>query len=796
MATDPAAERRALTLFEAALDVPEAERGAWIDAATTDDLQVRARARAMLDADRLASLRTGGALDGLDDEPMPVRVGPYRIVRLIGRGGMGAVYLGERDAGDFDRTVAIKLIKAGLLSDRLVERFVAERQTLAGLQHPHIARLYDGGTTEGGAPYIVMEYVDGQPILDWSDSARDRDARLRLFGDVCAAISYAHGNLVVHRDITPSNVLVTEDGTAKLIDFGIARPAGYLAEEPTSRRSLASLTLTPGYAAPERMAGGEATIAADIYSLGKLLDALLDGPRDGELDAIVARATAAEPADRYATADALRADIDARLRDLPVKAMPPRRRYLADKFVRRHRLGVGASVLAVVALLTALGGTVWALGQARVAQAEAEQRFAQTRGIANALLFGVYDEVSKVSGATNARVTLAKTGLAYLDALAADADAPRDVRLEVGRGYLRLAKVTGDGQMGQLGKYEDANALLAKATSILKPLHEAAPDDPVAAREYAALLIELAVTNIYNNSKPALARTQGQEAQRLLAPLQPFDAVTASRYARALQVEGDSLLWENQFEAARVVLQRTETFLTGLPPEIARSTDVMQSRRSTLRYLGEALHELKQVEPARLVLDRNVAVARDLVKADPSNPMFVRNLALGLRYAAIVHRTNKRNSAARVAITESVAIARGLLDRNPGDAGASNVFVVTAEVLAQVLGDAGQYPQSYDLGAQVYAAQQAAVAKAGNTPGALRSMATSTATRGENHYNGGDYAGACRWWRDALNIFARLEARGALTEYDRGNGVPSLRKNLKLGCENGPPRRLDGGVKI
>lgn len=799
MPTDPAIERRALALFQDALDQPEVERGSWAEAQCAGDAALHARVVAMLQADRLAGLRTGGAALDAADEALPDAIGPYAITEMLGRGGMGTVYRAERMAGDFQRTVAIKRIKPGLLSDNLIERFQRERQLLASLEHANIARLYEGGATEDGAPFIVMEYVDGKPILEWADEAAlSRDARLLLFSEACAAVGYAHRNLIVHRDITPSNVLVTGEGIVKLIDFGIARPAVEPGRgEMLSGRSLASLSLTPGYAAPERMTTGEATTAGDIYSLGKLLASLVKHENsDVELDAIISRATAINPEGRYPTADALEADIAARLKHFPVSAMAATRCYVLHKFVQRHRVGVAASAVGLALLIGAFGLTLFANARAQVARAEAEHRFQQTHSIAKALLFGVYDEVSKVSGATKARETLARTGLAYLDALAASKDAPQDVKIEAGRGYLRLAQVTGDGQSAQLGKFEEANALLAKSEAILKPLHHVKPDDRAITEAYAALLIEQAGTNIYNNSKPDLARSQAKQATALLAPFQPFDLENARLFAESIQTEGDTYLWAREYEKAKRILERAEAFIASLPSSFQRDPRILAVRSSNLRLLGEALHKLKQTAPARQILDRNVAIARQLYAIDPADPDSARRLAMALRYAGVVHRTNYRDSEARVAIEESIRIARRLLERDPLDAGALKLFVITTEVYAQVLGDAGAYAQSYALGAEVYDAQLKLVRLAGNTPGALRSLAASTSTRGTNHYNGKDYNGACKWWREALNVYLGLERRSVLTETDRKKGVPELRNYLAKGCENGPPRPLDGGDDI
>jgi serine/threonine-protein kinase len=324
-----ALEREALALFERALDLPEAQRQAWVAEQVFGRPELIARVSAMIEADRRASLATGMAVEQLEEEPAPERIGAYRIVRRIGRGGMGSVYLGERAAGDFAHRAAIKIIKPGLLSASLAERFRRERQLLAGLTHPNIAQLYDGGETDSGSPYFIMECVDGLPLLEWAERHRPSLAeRQRLFRDICAAVAFAHRSLIVHRDLTPSNVLVTERGVAKLIDFGLARPADD-GGAPREASSIGSLSLTPGYAAPERMTSGAVTTAADIYSLGKLLARLVPEPGDRELAAIVARATARDPADRYPTADALDADVAAWAAGFPVAAVEGGRAYRA-----------------------------------------------------------------------------------------------------------------------------------------------------------------------------------------------------------------------------------------------------------------------------------------------------------------------------------------------------------------------------------------------------------------------------------------------------------------------------------
>jgi eukaryotic-like serine/threonine-protein kinase len=266
--------KRIEDLFEAALDRQTAQRGPFLEEACTDDPGLLAEVRAMLAAHELA--------EHLFDEvaePIGRRIGPYGIIREIGRGGMGTVYLAERADGQYRRRVAIKLIATSNVEDPLHQRFLAERQILAGLDHPKIARLLDGGVTEDGRPYLVLDHVDGLPITTYCDRQRlGVDERLHLFMDVCAAVQHAHQNLVIHRDIKPSNILVTPAGEVRLLDFGIAKllnPALSGANAPVTRFELRAMT--PEYASPEQVRGDSITTATDIYSLGVLLYELLTG---------------------------------------------------------------------------------------------------------------------------------------------------------------------------------------------------------------------------------------------------------------------------------------------------------------------------------------------------------------------------------------------------------------------------------------------------------------------------------------------------------------------------------------
>ena len=395
--------RRLEAVLDTVLDCPDSERMAAIEAACANDAELRARVLAFLDADASAQgfLEAPPDLPLIEPEPpAPSRVGPWRIVREIGRGGMGAVYLAERADGQFEQRVALKLIKRGLDTDEILQRFRNERQILARLEHPGIARLLDGGATEDGRPYVAMEYVDGLPLDAYCQTLRPHlSPVLGLLTQICGAVEYAHTNLVVHRDLKPTNILIGADGQAKLLDFGIAKVLN--ADGDTMETRTLGSRMTPRYASPEQVRGLPPTTATDVYALGVILYELITshspyGPKTesrvdleqaileqdpaapslvpgvpnwdrslhGDLDNIVLKALRKEPEFRYSSVQAFRADLESFLALLPVSATPPTFAYRSRKFFRRHRVGILAAGLVVFSLIAGLAGTLW---QARAA---------------------------------------------------------------------------------------------------------------------------------------------------------------------------------------------------------------------------------------------------------------------------------------------------------------------------------------------------------------------------------------------------------------------------------------------
>ncbi|HXE56652.1 MAG TPA: serine/threonine-protein kinase [Gemmatimonadales bacterium] len=518
----PERRREIETVFEEALDRAEGERPAWLAARCGSDAELLAEVRALLHA----HARSDGVLERSPAAAGPSeaaaagrRIGPYRVLRELGRGGMGVVYLAERDDGQFRRRVAIKLLRASPDAEELHRRFLAERQILASLDHPNIGQLLDGGVTDGQLPYFVMEYVEGVPITEYCDRHRlDVDARLRLFLDVCAAVSHAHHNLVVHRDLKPGNILVTADGRVKLLDFGIAKllnPGLGAVAQPVTRTDFR--VMTPEYASPEQIRGEPLSVASDVYALGVVLYELLTGRRPyrfasgspgeltelvlereperpsnrvaaderlgegagapgtaealavargttparlqralrGDLDAVVMMALRKEPRLRYGSADLLAQDIQRFLDGHAVLAHRGSRAYRVRRFVGRHRAAVTAATLAAASLLVGAGAAFWQASAASRERDRATRALQEAEAVAG-FLVGLFEagEPGRAQGEPPTAQELLRRGVARADELSGEPLVQARMLETMGRVYRGL------------GDYPQARALLERSLAL------------------------------------------------------------------------------------------------------------------------------------------------------------------------------------------------------------------------------------------------------------------------------------------------------------------------------------------
>jgi tetratricopeptide (TPR) repeat protein len=516
---------RARALYELAIDLPADQREAFVRAAGDTDA-VCAEVLALL----LHSTDAGARPDGFLDTPVGAplrppardgqRLGPWQLDSPLGSGGMGEVYRAHRADGAYVGGAAVKILKRGMDSVGVLQRFAQEQQALATLNHPHIARLFDAGLTPDGLPYFVMELVEGRAI-DEACAGLPLPQQLQVFLQLADAVAYAHRMLLVHRDLKPGNVLVTADGQVKLLDFGIAKALDANDGASVDITAGTQRPFTPSHASPEQVRGERVGTATDIYSLGVLLYQLLTGQRPygrsatnaaeaaravleeaptrpsslsppdeadstwiahrdtlkGDLDNILLKALEKPLDRRYISVDALAADVRAYLTGYPVSAREPMRRYLMAKFVARNRVAVGSAAAAVVALAVGLGATLWQAHEAGIARDEAQRRLADIRTITRDLVFRFGDAVTYLPGGMKVKEDMLQNVLLSLDRLATSADRDPALLADVATTYARLAELQGNDQSMSLGKPEAARINADKAIALATELLPQRRDD-------------------------------------------------------------------------------------------------------------------------------------------------------------------------------------------------------------------------------------------------------------------------------------------------------------------------------
>lgn len=679
-------------VLEDAIALSAHERPQYLDRKCAGDLELRAEVESLLQyheragaaflnspAVDLRSLVGGKGRSSYIGR----RVGVYKIVEEIGHGGMGEVYRASRIDGQYEKQVAIKLVRIGFDSPFLVERFLHERQILASLDHPNIARLYDGGTTEDDIPYLVMELIEGTPIDRYCDE-HDLDTadRLELFIQVCAAVQYAHQRLVIHRDVKPSNILVTEEGDPKLLDFGIAK----IIDPSLSAQTTLVRPMTPEYASPEQIRGAPITTATDIYSLGVVLykllarrspypartstplefakvicemepirpstvvepmellkspsktpgatwnparSAKLKRALKGDLDNIVLKALRKEPARRYASVEQMAEDIRRHLKGLPVSATPDSSSYRVRKFVRRHKTGTAATVLIALAVV---GGVAATLREARIAvqqRARAERRFNDVRRLANSFLFEFDEAIKNLPGSTPARSLVVRRALEYLDALAAESKGNHSLQMEIAAAYQKVAEVQGDPMFPNLGDSKGALESSRKSLSILEAVSRAEPNNQQ---------VRLAIADSHQQVSDVLhfsgdtggAVEHSREALKIYENLhgslandpkfQTRRVVQTYHYANLLSLAG------SLDEAATEYRQAIE-LSQGMIATNPAAQEAKVHLATSLDGLGNVLQEDGDTAGALANRDKALAIREELTKLDPNNAHYRRQLA-------------------------------------------------------------------------------------------------------------------------------------------------------------------------
>ena len=636
------------------------------------------------------------------------RVGPFDLVRLLGRGGMGEVWLARQADGRVKREVALKLPAIYLHSEVWRERFRRERDILAKLAHPNIARLFDAGVSDEdasrGQPYLAMEFIEGESLSEFVTAhSASIDDRLKLFRQILSAVAHAHRHLVVHRDLKPANILIDQSGQVKLLDFGIAK----LVDDGTAGNAAADLTqmggrvMTLRYAAPEQVSDGIISTATDVYALGVILYELMTGlspcravregrsfteasmlgeetavPSSlamtgdaaterklasakllsrqiaGDLDAIILKAMRKNPADRYASVEQFDDDIERHLDRRPVKARAGTWRYLAGRFVTRYKLPIAAGT---ALLLTAVIAIVMVERERRVAVAEmarAEKHFASVRKLANAFMFEVHGEIENLPGSLKAREMLVKTALQYLDSLAGEATNDPALAFEVAVAYRKIGNIQGEPGGANIGDLLAARANFEKGKRLFVALDTLRPNDAEVLREHALLSF-------------ALARSYVIVADPLW---QAEIAATAGLAARIASLPG----------ATTADRAREATIMA----EQARLKSVMLGRNSDVEVsIGRAVGKLE-------------AIALE----GTGDPVVLESLALIYQRAALAYASGKRTlESVQLSIgfnRKILAVLEKILARKPDDERWLKFRAATLVDLAKTLNHAGEHAEA------------------------------------------------------------------------------------------------------
>lgn len=775
--TNQSLELQVLELLELALAQDSAARLAFVEAADEYAQPVRTRVSDILARETDAALlRTGGAdAFSLALAETPSHIGGYRIIREIGRGGMGAVFEAERDQGDFEHRVAIKIISTGRMSDILVARFTEERQILARLTHPQIARLYDGGETQAGLPYLVMELVEGQPLDSWLETAPNEAACFAVLDKILVAVEYAHRNLVIHRDLTPGNVIVTEDGDVKLIDFGISSfPSS------TATTLLSGQTATPGYRAPESGSSDGPSTAIDIYALGKLMQRLFQGSDRPELHAIAAKAAAQAPEGRYGAVSQLAEDIERYKTDYPVAAYAGGKRYKSGKYIRRNwpALAVAASIALILA------GSVSLLGNAYQKEQSARQlaasRFDAVRDLAAFQLFDLYDAMDAIPNTVAARQLVARNSITYLNNLAITTDAPADLRREAGEGWLRLSQVTGGSSGDNIGLPEGALSFGNRALEVLEALYDDYPDDAQTRLALGDALGTLALDSLYIDGDSDTGYRRAARAVDLLAGSAPESARAAVATGRAYKALGDAYGWKNELPKAGEVYAGGLDYINALPDAYKSVPGVISAKSGLMRQLAEVYRFTGRPDEALIQMEKTADFAEArLAQADANDqPSARRGLGIVLWNIADMHRSLGQWAEGLRYAQRASSIIEASIAENPNDIGWLELRSQIETVIAPLISGQGAHEDAVASADRAIATLRAIRETSGANVGTDLALAVGWKDVANVYRRAGQRETACAGLQEAYDIFTGYGATGDLSDYDRENNLGPVAKAL------------------
>lgn len=701
-------------ILEDAIEVPTEDRSQFVATACGDDAELKTEVDSLLSESIAAEVLESNALDHVqpvEDKLLNTQIGKYRLTELIGTGGMGRVYLAERADGAFEQKVALKLIRRGLDSEEILRRFVTERQILASLVHPNIAHLIDGGTTADGLPFLVMEYVEGTPLIAYADlNELDLNQRLDLFREVCSAVSFAHQKLVIHRDLKPQNILITRGGKAKLLDFGIAK----LVKTDGIETRTQTFAFTPDYASPEQIRGENLSTATDIYSLGVILYELLTGsrpfkfedknigeiiatssnttpaapsvttqsskakdqrPLNADLDNIVLKALQKEPERRYSSVEQFSEDISRHLKGLPVFARPDTWSYRAEKFARRNTLFVGATALAFVILLAGIATTAYQARKANIERQRAEARFNDVRALANSFMFEINEEIMR--SPVKARELLVARALEYLDKLAAESAGNIELKAELASAYEKIGEVQSELFRPFAGKTSEAALSQQKALRLRQEINA---EQPTAEHAMSVAVSHQKVGNVLLTSgKIGEARDNYTQSVDLLKSLVATDKTNVEarrQLGRSYATLGQSIVRSGSLSEALGNYEASLQLFSQLANDDPANDRAKRSVGIVLSYIGFVKKEMGQAQEASEYYKQWLEIEKDLVARDPNNIDFRHDLSSAHTWNGVLlneldniaeaqnnfREAIKIQTAIMAADKESVGIAYSLAD--------------------------------------------------------------------------------------------------------------------------------------
>lgn len=823
-------------LFADAVELDPSRRASFLSDRCAGRPELRAEIESLLAAhdrsDRFLDLATGpGATEG---DPQAFRdqrgrtVGQFRLLEKIGEGGMAVVYGAERVDGEFTQRVAVKLIDLPLRNADALRRFRAERQILATLNHPNIVTLVDAGVTADGQAYLVMELVDGVPITAYcTERGLSLTDRLRLFRDVCGAVQDAHQHGVVHRDLKPANILVTAEGVPKILDFGVAKLTDTPGHESERTVTGALRPLTPNYASPEQVRGLAVTTVSDIYALGVLLYELLTGvrpydtadktvdeilrivgdqepprpsaragtplPHDprrlrGDLDAIVLKAIRKDPARRYASARELAEDVTRHLSGRPVLAREPSFGYVVARLARRHRAAFLSAAVALLALVSGLGVSLW---QMRVAMAErnrATERFNDARQLANALIFKIHDGVRALPGSTPVRKQIVSAALTYLERLSRDPASDDGLRLELAKGYHRIGDVQGHATEANLGDSAGALRSYRKGAEILRPLVSGRAPVREAALELGRLDLSAAsvAAQLAARGEALQAAREAQALAEALLRRDPTDQDATwllgnVHFQLAAALGSDESLPE--WQRAAEIYGR---FLAEQPddPERQRNVALVQ------KYLG-AYYEQRR-DFAQAVVHHLEAQKLDerRLAADPSSRKAQLDVAIDLGNLAFAHWQTRRLAEAAAGYERSLDIRSRLAETDPKDAYARGRVAYAHSRLGAVYGALGRHTEALR-----HAEDAVRIGESQVTINASYAELFADYVRmlGEVQLRAGRVPAACASFRRSQALLVGLSAKGISDSSDLAARIRNQTNNLAMDFAACGPRAERAG---